>query len=170
MHAPSEEQRLQLIADIHTVFADVVLGNGFSLHQADAIDDFLDDNLVAAARVKDNETRWQDISAEKVNRFYNALYYVGPQGFRFYFPRYMIQTLENVKTSSTAADDTTIAVCNHPEFFELFSLQQRRAVACFLQFFERIVAAEMSNACPNDIPAYVDPAANALQLFWNQYL
>ena len=96
-----------LLRQIEAAFGNVRLGGGRSMHQADAIDDYEDDNVIAKARDLDTEVRWQDVSDDKLVRFQSVLPFLDAEGFRFYFPRFMTFALRHADSES-AVPDTAI--------------------------------------------------------------
>jgi hypothetical protein len=58
---------------VGTAHDGVELGEGVSLHQARAMDDYRSDAEVAAARALDTESRWQDVTDEKLERLSDTL-------------------------------------------------------------------------------------------------
>jgi len=63
MDAEQSDARIRaaLIAEIECAFGDVQRGNGITLHQARALDDYRNEQEQAEARKSDTDTRWQHI-------------------------------------------------------------------------------------------------------------
>jgi len=161
----------RLIAVINDAFGDVTLGNGRSLHQARAIDDWKDDAEVKAARVLDTETRWQDISDEKLDRLCDTLVFMDAAGFRFHMPRFMIFSLTHVfgERSTSVGVQAPIYCCDIMDEtlretvlvkLTLLSDAQKRAISRFLTF----AAKHYDEAFEGQ------QAKHALEQYWNEYL
>lgn len=132
-----EATRAALIGRIESAFANVALGGGRSMHQADAIDDYEPDDEVAKVRALDTEQRWQDIPDDKVAGFPSVLHFFDPEGFRFHYPRFMVFTLRN-EDSDSASPDTAIYCSDiekRPDQFSLFSEEQKSVVRAFRAFY-----------------------------------
>ena len=135
--ADREATRAVLIERIEAAFANVALGGGRSMHQADAVDDYEPEDVVAKARALDTEERWQDIADEKVARFPSVLPFFDPEGFRFHYPRFMIFALRN-EDSESASPDTAIFssdIEGWPDRFSLFNEEQKEVVRAFRAFY-----------------------------------
>ncbi|MEM6430015.1 MAG: DUF6714 family protein [Deinococcota bacterium] len=78
-----------LMETIHSAFADVRRGEGISLHEAIAIDDYHPLAAQQAARAKDTDTHWQDVPCDTIWRCESALSFLDADGFRYYLPAFM---------------------------------------------------------------------------------
>jgi hypothetical protein len=58
---------------IQTAFANVELGDGITLHQAIALDNYCTDEEVVAARSQDTENHWMEIPRATLINFESAL-------------------------------------------------------------------------------------------------
>jgi len=163
---PQPEVR-QLLAEIEAAFGDVRLGDGISLHQARALDDYETDEVVAAARALDAVARWQDITDDKLDRLNDTLAFMDAAGFRYHLPRFMTWSLTHAGTGTGSfAIDAPVYACdfrnNLKEYamsrYALLSPEQLRTVARFLRF-----------AAAHDGPFDGRVAARALKRFWGQY-
>lgn len=126
-----------MLARIESAFQGVQLGNGVSLHQARAMDDWEHDATVAAARALDTEERWQDISDEKLHRLSDTLPFMDAEGFRFHIPRFMVFNLNN-ETSDSWAYASAIYWSDMRErtgdHLALLSNEQREVIQAFFEF------------------------------------
>jgi hypothetical protein len=136
-----EMNRSNLIKDIETAFNDVVLENGVGIFEAEAIDDYADDNEVRRQRAKDREAwdRWQDIPDEIISKYYSVLCFVDPQGMKFLLPAYMCFALKRYDIDPSASIDSTIyALDRGLESFkgdpEILSENQKLVIAKFLKY------------------------------------
>jgi hypothetical protein len=156
-----------LLAEIEATFGPVRLGDGTSLHQADALDDYSPPDVVAAARSFDTEERWQDIPDDKVDHFDHALAFMDAEGFRFHVPRFMVSavTRAGVHCGVLGGDAAVYAFHFTDELEEyamskyaLLSPEQRRTIARFLRF-----------AASHDEWFDAPIATEALERYWGQY-
>ena len=98
----------KVIHQINTAFKNVKRGNGISLHEAREISFIIDDYrsidsleseaLLALARTRDVDTCWQEIPSSCLEKFcdYSSgiwYYYLDSQGWRYYFPAFMVQSI-----------------------------------------------------------------------------
>jgi len=157
----------QILADIESAFGNVVLGDGISLHQARALDDYESEAQAAVVRNLDTESRWQDLSDEEVDQFGDALPFMDAAGFRFHMPRFMVFALTaGLNGSDSFAVDATIYQCDFSEElkdyamlrYALLSSEQRKVIAEFLRFIVEH---------PHDFHASV--AAQALEKYWSRH-
>jgi hypothetical protein len=157
----------ELLAEIEATFGDVRLGEGISLHQADALDDYEPAGVVAAARSFDTEERWQDIPDDKVDQFDHALSFMDAEGFRFHIPRFMVSALTRAEVEcGTLGGDAAVYAFHFTDKLEgyamskyaLLSPEQRRTIARFLRF-----------AASHDEWFDARIAAEALERYWGQY-
>ena len=91
----------ELIEQITSAFANVERGDGVTLHQAIALDDYADDATVAAARLQYTDTYWIEVPRETLVNFESALSFMDELGTRYYLPVFMIAALEGYIDLST---------------------------------------------------------------------
>lgn len=151
---------------IQEAFGDVRLGEGLSLHQAQALDHMELPEAVRRARRLDTEQRWQDVPDAKVEQFHYALTYLDPEGLRFYLPRFMIFSLQHPGLDSPAVDAAVYA-CDFGDDqeevlaqFNVMSRRQMRVTSNFLAF--------IAESKDEDYDTLV--AAVVLESFWYQFL
>ena len=150
-----------LLAEIEAAFGEVRLGDGISLHQARALDNYEGDEGVFAARTFDEEERWQLIPDAKVERFDDTLPFMDAAGMRFHLPRFLVWTLTHLgRCSSSNAGNAAIFTCGRDcdERFRLLTREQCVVVVRFLRF---------AAAHPDELPA--SDAATALRGFWGHF-
>jgi hypothetical protein len=130
-----------LARQVEAAFQGVRLGEGVSLHQARAMDDYASDDEIAAARALDIEERWQDVPDEKVDRFSDALAFMDAAGLRFYLPRFMVFALKHREGSEYSGSRACDAAINNADLRDtpgkhaLMTERQREAVRAFAEFF-----------------------------------
>jgi hypothetical protein len=132
---------LALITLIQHAFADVERGNGITLHQAIALDDYCSEEAVAAARSQDTDTHWSEISRATLKNFESALSFLDELGSRYYLPVFMITAIEGHISLHTPffkltnlmgtlrKSDSAQATQNYG-----FNPEQVQAIAAFLRF------------------------------------
>jgi predicted negative regulator of RcsB-dependent stress response len=151
MKLSTAQLRDRLIRQIESAFDGVQLGDGVSLHEAEAIDDNLSEQECAAARKLDRESRWQDVPDAAIRDHSSSLYFMDEFGTWFYLPAYMIWSLKNYTISDSLSIShaaSKLKSCRAGQFTQ----QQCQAIQAYLQF----LAAE-----------YQDPdAQEALQDYW----
>lgn len=137
----------KLIDEIEQAFADVSLDGGITLHQMDVLDDLWgEEQAMREAALKDPETRWQDISPEKLSAFARSLTFLDPKGFRFHLPAFMQHALitSQPDPSKTDADGVISALQNgtedtfYQERISLLTPVQLGCAAAFLHYFANI--------------------------------
>lgn len=164
-HVLIDPELPELLAQIDATFDGVRLGDGISLHQARALDNYEPEDAAAAARSFDTEERWQDITDDKLDRHANTLAFMDAAGFRFHMPRFMVFSLTHPRTGSFASDapiyacDFSDALKGHAlSKYALLSPEQRTTIARFLRF-----------AAAHDDFFDSRVAARALERYWGQY-
>jgi hypothetical protein len=93
-----EELLLDLIRD---AFGDVALGDGISLHEARAIDNYCTLEKRREARAKDTEESWQQIPDAVIEEHYDIFPFLDAKGFRYLLPAYMCWTVRYLKKSQS---------------------------------------------------------------------
>ena len=120
--------RTKVLQAISSAFDSVTIGTGLTLHQARALDNYCHAWEVEAAKEQDTETRWQDVSDEKLLKLHDAHFFLDAAGFRFYLPAFMIWSLEGARRHGHSAFDQTVTMLQPPN--ERFaSLEHAQACA-----------------------------------------
>ncbi len=112
MPATKTDDAVKQIVD---AFADVPLGTGVSLREADVIDDYGSDDQRAAAREKDEVDDWQRIPDENIENHSSVLCFMDDEGLRFHLPAYMQFTLCRYRESESMSTDSTIYRLSDPD-------------------------------------------------------
>lgn len=89
------ERAIALKQAIHVAFADVQLGEGTGLHEAQGLDDYADAQTCAACRAKDEKTDWRRISIDDMNLCCSSLSFFDASGMRFHLPAFMQGDLDH---------------------------------------------------------------------------
>jgi hypothetical protein len=138
-----DQLREKLVSKIEHDFAEVSLDDGVTLHQMHVIDDYGGEAEQLAARLKDPETRWQQITDEKLSRFSDSMIFLDAKGVRFHLPALMRHALMTSFTSilSADADGVMWALLDGPKStyyedgIELLTPSQMQCAAAFLHYF-----------------------------------
>ena len=171
-------RRDRLIDQIHTVFKDVKLGDGITLCEAGAIDDYGTDKERALAREMDQDIHWTQVDLEEADPGCSARYFVDAAGFRFYLPAYLVYTLKHGfadvfggGSSDSLNHEFTIYHLNASMYksseeyedvkanYANFSRCERVCIARFLALYAELETNEI-----------FDEAFEALRNHWGQYL
>ncbi len=75
--------------EIQRAFADVQLGDGVGLYEAQGIDDYEDEATCAAYRAKDEKNDWRRLKSEDLNRCSSSLSFFDAAGMLFHLPAFM---------------------------------------------------------------------------------
>jgi hypothetical protein len=86
-------EKEKLSAKIKSAFADVTLGDGIGLFEADAFDMCVDFSKPREARQKDERESWQKISVADLGWCNTALSFTDAEGYRFLVPAFMLAEL-----------------------------------------------------------------------------
>lgn len=122
---------------IDHAFADVVLGTGVSLREANAIDDYCTEEVRTAARESDEHHDWRQIPDEHIEYYCSVLCFMDLEGLRFHLPAYMRFTLNRYRDSESLTCDMTIYRLCDPDnvnsLREFLSQSQIEAIQAFLE-------------------------------------
>jgi hypothetical protein len=92
-----------LVVLVEEAFAGVTRGDGISLHEAIAMDDYATPETRAAARAQDHDTDWHDVPNNVLSAHCEVFSYLDPAGYRYYLPAAMLLCL----SAETRARSTT---------------------------------------------------------------
>ena len=109
-------------------FADVKLGNGVGLFEAQAIDDYADIATREKYREKDEKLDWTKISANDLSYCNSSLSFFDAEGMRFNLPAYLIAELSGDYNFSLVFDLSW----HESKRFSLFNKEQKNAVLKYL--------------------------------------
>lgn len=83
-----------LCSQIRAAFADVRLGEGIGLREAQGLDDYADAQTCARYRAGDEKDDWQRLTAEALNACYSSLSFFDEAGMRFHLPAFLIAEIQ----------------------------------------------------------------------------
>lgn len=140
-------RREKLIAQITAAFNGVSRGDGVTLHQANVRDDDGSPEEEKAARARDQEKRWQDVSPQDVTDNPSVLSFLDVAGFRYYIPVFMLYALSRWEKDEASARDSCAyhLTQDYPKSLRQseakdiakkygFNDTQTKAIAAFLRF------------------------------------
>jgi hypothetical protein len=111
-----EERRDALIAEINHAFDGVSRGYGITLHEAIALDDYAPQEERMAARRRDRESSWQEVTDQDVLECQSALSFLDPEGFRYYIPTFMILGLKLMQLPRFDARDDQAGILHSSSY------------------------------------------------------
>lgn len=161
-----DDLREKLVSEIEHAFADVLLDDGVTLHQMQVLDDYGGEEEQLAARRKDPETRWQQITGEKLSLFSDSMVFLDAKGFRFHLPAFLRHALITAFPSSGAADTHGVMFAlqdgprnsYHEDGIKLLDPSQMQCIASFFHYFAR-----------SSESGWESEARKALKAGWNEW-
>lgn len=116
---------------ISAAFADVKLGEGIGLWEAQGLDDYEDEQTCMKYRERDEKLNWKIITDEDLERCNSSPSFLDAEGFRFHLPAFMIADLRDAY-----GFDFIYSMINFQhlkyERYKLLSPLQRQAVREYL--------------------------------------
>lgn len=79
---------------ITSAFAEVTLGAGIGLWEAQAIDNYETEDVQKRNRDKDEKEAWNRLSCEDLQRCHSSLSFFDAEGMRFHLPAYIVASLD----------------------------------------------------------------------------
>lgn len=116
---------------IRQAFAGVVLGDGIGLWEAQAIDDYSDDERRREQRLRDEREDWSRIPAESLRYADSSLSFFDAAGMRFHLPAFLLAELDG---SSNGGPLFALTHVWEIRLFALLSADQRRVVRQLLEW------------------------------------
>jgi hypothetical protein len=161
-----------LLKEIQDAFGSVQRGDGTTLHQAQAMDDYAGPEQELAARRLDTDQRWGDVPEQDIVRHYTALGFLNADGFRYYIPAHMSFAVKYYKAGSfdflildwilyalNPGDDPELPGWKI-EQFENLDQRQKEVICHFLHFIK--------DEAEDYLIAHSD-AEQALERYWGQF-
>ena len=155
----------QLIRKIETAFKDVELKDGIGIYEADEIDMGSSPKIIQKGNNKDRMwwKSWKDIEDKYVASYSSVMDFMDSQGIKWALPAYMIYSINHYKEGSFSVDTTLytleLGALGHDKQ-DLFTLEQKKAIAHFLQYMIEI----------GDEWVDAESAKAALDKEWGKYL
>jgi hypothetical protein len=155
------ERKSALLAEIEAAFAGVSREGGISLHEAAAIDDYALPERRKAARLLDQDTRWQDVPDEHIARNYSVFSFLDDIGRAYYAPAYMSWLVRTgYSTQSSSIDGILFALNPCHQWTHILTRRQCKAVAEFLTYVYEVLDEESGRS----------EAKEYLDQYWRQHL
>ena len=133
-----------LIQQIENAFDGVTLGDGITLHESIALDDYATEDECIAASTVGRDRRWQDVTDAEIELDDCILHFLDREGLRYYLPAFMIWTVNNYTTSGRIIGDTTISACKDAVICSpLINAEQANSIIEFLQYFVDLFGQEL---------------------------
>ncbi len=162
------DRRDRVLRLIRDAFRDVQLGDGITLHEATALDNYASPAERQAARRHDTAEHWQDVPDDHIAQHDAVFSYLGVKGHVFYAPAYMSWLLRTgYDTESNSA--ATAQQAFHPwgvldtgsyrKHHDVYTPAQCRAIAHFLLYVYEVLDGEGHSL-----------AKEPLDKYWRQYL
>lgn len=117
---------------IETAFANVRLGDGIGLWEAQGIDDYKSLAERGALREKDEKSNWSNISAQDLNDCHSSLGFFDAQGMRFHLPAFLITDLQGKYRFNLAG--RLCKMNDELHQFHLLNKAQREVVKAYLNW------------------------------------
>ncbi|HEX8833098.1 MAG TPA: DUF6714 family protein [Abditibacteriaceae bacterium] len=157
--------------EIKDAFKGVKLDGGISLRQAQSIDNYgegVTKEEFAALPQQDIIDDWTALTAELLDE-YCIIPHFDEKGFRYYIPAYIISVLHEYDSRSERVSSTLSCLYPkksdsweyHMRRYSLLNVQQRSAIAHFLQAFPNIVVLDYEDT---------KVVERAMRNFWHQYV
>ena len=126
------------------------------------MDDYEPEAVQRSARALDGEARWQDISDEKIVKYYDAFTFLNAEGMRYYVAPFLLYDLAH-PDSVWGVGEVVLGYLNWKRRlvdYEILNDEQKAILARYLK-----MRSERS-----DDPVYASEAKNALSVYWHAYL
>ncbi len=158
-----QAQATQFIKDIREAFHDVTRGDGTTLNEARAMDDYRPVEEQEKARELDADIHWWEIPQQKIEKLYNAFTFLDAAGMRYYLAPFLIHALENPESDWPVTDWAVgdLARMNRIPEFPIFNVVQSTVIARYLQ--------ALSLDWEHD-EMLAKTAVAALRKYWGQFL
>lgn len=131
---PDEEidrQKQLVIDEIRAAFLGVTLEEGIGLQEANGIDDYEDEETLAALRASDEKEDWEKIPAARLNDCFCSPGFFDAKGMRFHLPAFLTAELRG-----EYGQDFELVLTHLTEYrlnqFVLLNDPQRLAIRSFL--------------------------------------
>ena len=121
-----------LIAATLEAFSGVTLGSGIGLLEANGLDDYANEQKLAAYREKDEKSNWSAIPSASLNRYSSTISFFDAEGMRFHLPAFLIASMKGEYTFDLVYNLTQSTLLE--DQCTLLTQPQRKVVREYLQF------------------------------------
>jgi len=155
----------QLISDIGTSFAGVLLKDGIGINQADRLETRQRDVLIQKGRNLDRMwwNAWTDIDDKYMASYSSVMDYMDAAGIKWVMPAYMTYIVKHYKEGSFSVDSTIYTLeagARGTDNLDIFTAEQKRVIARFLAFMVSVGKEYVD----------VESAQNALDDVWGEWV
>lgn len=127
------EKQIFLVSEITTAFKGVELDDGIGLCEANAIDDYKDQQFRYECKKNDEKSNWDAIPSSLLNEYYSSLSFFDAKGMRFHLPAFMIAEIKGEYRFGMSFALTHLSDYTKSQFLLLNEIQ-RKAVKLFLEY------------------------------------
>lgn len=155
----------ELIEEIQSAFKDVILKDGIGINEADRMELQQRDVLIQKGRNLDRMwwNSWMDIDDKYIASYSSVMDYMDAAGIKWALPAYMTYIIKHYKEGSFSVDSTIYTLeagALGSDKLDLYTLEQKRAIAKFLLFMVEVGEEWVD----------VESAQNALDTIWEPCL
>jgi len=153
-----------LIEEITAAFRHVERGNGTTLHEARAMDDYRSVEEQREARALDTDLHWWEIPKRKLEELNDAFGFLDAEGLRYYLAPFLIYSLEYPESDWPVGDSAAFSLARRDRIpdFAILCEAQSKMIARYLHFVSVV------NRMEGGIIA--ESADEALQNYWSRFL
>lgn len=122
----------EIQVQIECAFANITLGEGIGLWQAQGIDDYKSSGECIALRQHDQKLDWSKIPIQDLNDCYSSLSFFDAEGIRFHLPAFLLADLRG-----ECHFDLAFYLCGSYDQIQKFAMlnqQQYQAVRAYLRW------------------------------------
>ena len=127
------KDKLFLITEISAAFKAVELDGGIGLSEANAIDEYKDEQFRKQCKLNDEKHQWNAIPFSLLNKYNCSLSYFDAKGMRFHLPAFMIADIKGEYEFGMAFTLTHLSDYSKSQF-ALLSQKQKEVVKLFLEY------------------------------------
>lgn len=127
-----DAEKARILGLVRNAFRGVTLGEGVGLRQGQGLDDYADEQTLAAYRALDEKLDWSAISTADLDRYSSSLSFFDADGMRFHLPAFLVAELEGRAQSVYIVYHLTRLEDGAASRFDTLSPAQRDVVREFL--------------------------------------
>ena len=95
----------------------------------------LPENQLSELRKQDTDSRWQEVTDEDLQEYWDVHPFLDSEGFRYYIPAFMIWCIRHYNSSDLATGQWTLSsLWLEPEKLKILNSAQCKAIVEFLKF------------------------------------
>ncbi len=128
-----EKDKLFLISAINEAFKNIELDGGIGLSEANAIDDYKDQQFRDECKKNDEKQNWNTIPSSALNKYNCSLSFFDAKGMKFHLPAFMISEIKGEYRFGMSFALTNLSDYSKSQFI-LLTQKQRETVKLFLEY------------------------------------